>query len=108
MSRADDNEGHIVSQRVKENLKLTAYMIKYQKKLSLVHDFDTITLDNVCSMISIREFEEIYENHEPPPMRDVQDPTKLQEQLDNYLCFTNREMNRLCRHWQITTCQQSI
>jgi hypothetical protein len=61
-----------MSQRVKENLKLTAYMIKkYQKKLSLACDFDTITLDNVCSMILIHGFEEIYENHEPPPTRDV-------------------------------------
>jgi adenylate kinase family enzyme len=67
---------HIVSQRVKENLKLTAYMIKYQKKLSLARHFDTITLGNVCSMISICEFEEVYENHEPPPTWDVRDPTK--------------------------------
>jgi hypothetical protein len=44
-------------------------------------------------MISICEFEEVYENHEPPPTWDVRDPTKSWEQLDNYLCFTNREMN---------------
>jgi hypothetical protein len=61
-----------VSQSVKKNLKLTASMIKYQKELFLACDFDTNSaLDNVWSMILIHKFEEIYENHEPPPMQDA-------------------------------------
>jgi hypothetical protein len=44
-------------------------------------------------MILICKFKEMYKNHEPPPMQDVQDPTKLWEQLDDHLHFTNGEMN---------------
>jgi hypothetical protein len=43
MGRADDDEGHIMSQMVKENLKLTDYMTKYEKKLSLACYFDALS-----------------------------------------------------------------
>jgi hypothetical protein len=44
-------------------------------------------------MILIRDFEEMYENPKPPPKWDVQDPAKLQEQFDDYLHYTNGELN---------------
>jgi hypothetical protein len=50
-------------------------------------------LDNVWSMILIHKFEEIYENHEPPPMQDAWDPTKLQEQLIRQLPLFYEQRN---------------
>jgi hypothetical protein len=36
-------------------------------------------LNNVCAVIMICKFEETYENPEPPPKWDVQDPAKSWE-----------------------------
>jgi hypothetical protein len=44
-------------------------------------------------MIPICKFEEMYKNPEPPPKWDVQDPAKLREQYDDFLCYTNGELN---------------
>jgi hypothetical protein len=86
-----------VSQKAEKNLKLGAYLIKHWTKcISWPCKYDAITLDNVCSMILIREFDEMYENHKPPDTRDVWDPAKSREQLDNHLCFKWRNEHSSC------------
>jgi hypothetical protein len=44
-------------------------------------------------MILIHNFEETYENPEPPPKWDIQEPSKSREQFVNYLHYGNGELN---------------
>lgn len=91
---ANGNEGHVVSQKDEKNLKLCAYLIKHQTKhISWPCRFNTITLNNVRAVIMIHDFEENYENPELPPKWDIWDPAKSWEQFDDYLCYTNGELN---------------
>jgi hypothetical protein len=90
----DNDEGHTVSQKADKNLKLCTYLIKHQKKpISWPCNYDAIALENVWAMILICDFEETYENPKPPLKWDVQDPAKLWEQFDDYLHYTNGELN---------------
>jgi hypothetical protein len=46
-------------------------------------------LNNVCAVTPICKFKKMYANPEPPPKWDVQDPAKMWEQFDDYLCYMN-------------------
>jgi hypothetical protein len=57
-------------------------------------------------MILICRFEETYENHEPPSIQDVHDPTKSQEELYNHLCLCMEKWTFFVHTWCENRCKQ--
>ena len=80
------NPGISVSLRAENNLKLTAFWLRHRWRISRPTMPPDVTIDNIRSVLALRDSEESYKTDDMLPMINARDWPKTMDAISEYLC----------------------
>ena len=72
------NTGHMILARAENNIKLTAYFLRFKERISRAPDATSITLGNVCSLLDHKKWEETHDDVNAPTLDEKDWPCTIE------------------------------
>ena len=80
-----NNPGTPINLRAENHLKLLAFFLRHQERVSLTTQVADITLDAIRALRELRDFESTYKAPDDPPAINAKDWPKTMESIHEYL-----------------------